>query len=73
MIEIIGKKLRVKEAFKEDAGKGIARVDPSLFLNNIIEASSIICIYNDSAKKITSAFAFPSYYKDSGTNVIIRR
>jgi len=39
-------------------------------LNNVIEVGNIICIYNDSTKKITSAFAFPSYYKDSGTNII---
>lgn len=64
------KKLRIKDIFKEDAGKGIARVDPSLFVNGFIEAGNIICIRKDSIGKITSGFAFPSDYRDSGTNVI---
>ncbi len=63
-------KFRVKDVFKDDFGKGIARIDPDVVLENNLNAGDIICIYNDSMKKSTAAIAFPSDNRDKSTNVI---
>jgi len=70
MIMTIEIKLRIKDAFKDDFGKGIARIDPEIVLESNIEVGDTICIYNDSTKKTTAAMVFPSVVKDNGTNII---
>ncbi len=63
-------KLRIKDVFKDDLGKSIARIDPELVLENNLNAGDTICIYNDSMKKSTAAMAFPSDNRDKGTKII---
>jgi len=63
-------KFRVKDVFKDDFGKRIARIDPNVVLENNLDAGDIICIYNDSTKKSTAAIAFPSDNRDSSTKII---
>ncbi len=63
-------KLRIKDAFKGDFGKGIARIDPKIVSESNINVSDTICIYNDSTKKRTAAMVLPSVIKDNGTNII---
>ena len=43
-------KFRVKDVFKDDFGKWIARIDPDVVLENNLNAGDTICIYNDSTK-----------------------
>jgi len=63
-------KLRIKEAFKKDFGKIIARIDPEIIFENKLNAGDIICVYNDSTKKSTAAIAFPSEIRDKGTKIV---
>ncbi|TKJ16639.1 MAG: hypothetical protein CEE43_19550 [Promethearchaeota archaeon Loki_b32] len=63
-------KFGVKDVFKEDFGKNIARIDPEIIFENNLNAGDIICIYNDSTKKSTAAIAFPSDLKDKGTKIV---
>ncbi len=63
-------KLKVKDAFKGDFGKSIARIDPKIVLESNIDVGDTICIYNDSKKKLTAAIVSPNYPRDEGTNII---
>ncbi len=63
-------KLKIKEAFKGDFGKGIARIDPQIVSESNINVGDAICIYNDSTKKTTAAIVFPSDIKDNSANII---
>lgn len=63
-------KFRVKDVFKVDFGKNIARIDPEIIFNNNLNAGDIICVYNDSTKKSTAAIAFPSEIRDKGTKFV---
>ena len=45
-------KFGVKDVFKEDFGKNIARIDPEIIFENNLNAGDIICIYNDSTKNL---------------------
>ncbi len=63
-------KFSVKDVFKVDFGKNIARIDPEIIFENNLNAGDIICIYNDSTKKSTAAIAFPSDLKDKGTKIV---
>lgn len=67
MLEI---KLRIKDAFKEDLGKGIARYDPTLFLKHSLDSGDVVHIINPSSKNDTAAYVYPSDAKDKDTKVI---
>ncbi len=51
MIMTIKIKLRITDAFKDDFGKDIARIDPKIVSESNIDVGDTICIYNDSTKK----------------------
>lgn len=70
MIMTIEIKLRIKDAFKGDFGKGIAQIDPKIVSESNIDVGDTICIYNESKKKFTAAIVFPSDPRDEGTNII---
>jgi len=63
-------KLRIKDAFKEDLGKGIARCDPTLFLKYNLNSGDTVYIVSPSSKKNTGAYIYPSDPKDKDTKVI---
>ncbi len=67
---MISKKLRVKDVFKADFGKGIARIDPEIFSEVNLNTGDIIYITNIISKKSTGAYIFPSDLKDKGTRII---
>ena len=67
MLEI---KLRIKDAFKEDLGKGIARCDPTLFLKHNLNSGDVVYIVSPSSKKNTGAYILPSDPKDKDTKII---
>ena len=63
-------KLRVKDGFKADIGKCIARIDPEVFSAVNLNIGDIIHITNNTTKKSTGAFIFPSDLRDKGTRII---
>ncbi|MFW9939772.1 MAG: hypothetical protein ACFFFT_01935 [Candidatus Thorarchaeota archaeon] len=63
-------KLRIKDAFKEDLGKGIARCDPSLFSKYNLDSGDVIHIINPSSKNDTASYIHPSDPKDKDSQVI---
>lgn len=63
-------KVQIKDAFKEDLGKGIARCDPALLLDYNLNSGDIINIISPSSKKNTAAYVFPSDLRDKDTRII---
>ncbi len=65
-------KLRVKDAFKEDAGRGIVRIDPDVEAEMNLRTGDVIEIFHasTSAKRKTAALLYPGRREDKGTNII---
>lgn len=63
-------KLRIKDAFKEDAGRGIIRIDPMIIKKAELQSGDIIKIINPNNKKSTAALLSPGKEEDIDTNVI---
>ncbi len=63
-------KLIVRDIFKEDIGKDIARVDPALFTEFNLKTDDVIQIINEFNGKSTAAIISPSDLKDKGKKVI---
>ncbi len=63
-------KLRVRDIFKEDIGKDIARVDPAIFTEFNLKIDDLIQIINESNEKSTAAIVCPSDLRDKGKKVI---
>ena len=49
-------KLRIKDAFKEDAGRGIVRIDPNLINKLNLKVGDVIRISHTFVKKIILFF-----------------
>ena len=65
-----GNKLRVKDAFKEDAGRGIVRIDPEIEAKLNLRTGDVIEITHATVKKKTAALLYPGRREDKGTNII---
>ena len=65
-----GNKLRVKDAFKEDAGRGIVRIDPDIEAELNLRTGDVIEISHPTANKKTAALLYPGRREDKGTNII---
>ncbi|MFX1574759.1 MAG: hypothetical protein ACFFB0_18645 [Promethearchaeota archaeon] len=63
-------KLRVKDIFKEDNGKDIARIDPAVFTKFNINTNDIIQIINAYNENFTAAKVYPSDLKDKEKKII---
>ncbi|MFX1571537.1 MAG: hypothetical protein ACFFB0_02230 [Promethearchaeota archaeon] len=63
-------KLRVRDIFKEDKGKDIARVDPAVFTEFNLNTDDIIQITDSFNENSTAAKVYPSDLKDKGKKVI---
>ena len=63
-------KLRIKDAFKEDAGRGIIRIDPNIIKEHKFQSGDIIEIINPNNKKSTAALLSIGKEEDKGTNII---
>ena len=65
-------KLRVKDAFKEDAGRGIVRIDPDIEAEMNLRTGDVIEISNASSSVDinTAALLYPGRREDKGTNII---
>jgi len=65
-----GRKVRVKDAFKQDAGRGIVRVDPELVNLQGWKTGDVIAIKHPKSLEKTAALLYPGRSEDKGTNVI---
>jgi len=63
-------RLRVKDAFKEDSGKGRIRIDPEVVQLLKIKTGDAIEIFHPISKNKTAALLFPGKPEDSGTGII---
>ncbi|TXT65023.1 MAG: Cell division cycle protein 48 [Promethearchaeota archaeon] len=65
-----GRKVRVKDAFKQDAGRGIVRVDPELVNLQGWKTGDVLAIRHPKTLEKTAALLYPGRSEDKGTNVI---
>ncbi|TFG07741.1 MAG: AAA family ATPase [Promethearchaeota archaeon] len=61
-------KLRVKDAFKEDAGRGIIRIDPEIISELKLKTGDVIAIEHQNMK--TAALLYPGRKEDKGSKII---
>jgi transitional endoplasmic reticulum ATPase len=65
-----GRRLRIKDAFKQDAGRGIVRIDPEIMKYLNLQSGDAIEISNLSEKKKTAALLLTGKEEDKDTKVI---
>ncbi|MHA1489526.1 MAG: AAA family ATPase [Promethearchaeota archaeon] len=63
-------KVRIKDAFKEDAGKGIVRIDPNVFNELKFKTGDVIEIVHLKVNKKTASIIRTGKNEDKGTNII---
>ncbi len=63
-------KLRVKDAFKEDAGRGIVRIDPDIEAELNLRTGDVLEISHAKLNMKTAALLYPGRKEDKGTNII---
>jgi len=63
-------KLRIKDAFKEDAGRGIIRIDPEVIKKMDLKVGDVIKITHPILKKQTAALLSTGRSEDKGKQVI---
>ncbi len=63
-------KLIVKEAFKDDAGRGIVRVDPDIYVELNLRTGDILEIIHPSSNKKTAALLYSGKREDKSTKII---
>jgi transitional endoplasmic reticulum ATPase len=68
--ETKGNKLRVKDAFKEDAGRGIVRIDPDIEEKLNLRTGDVIEITHTTINQTTAALLYPGRKEDKGTSII---
>jgi transitional endoplasmic reticulum ATPase len=69
-IKRVDLKLRIKDAFKEDAGRGIIRIDPNIINELGFKIGDILEISHPALKKKTAALLSTGRIEDKGTNII---
>ncbi|MFW9940563.1 MAG: CDC48 family AAA ATPase [Candidatus Thorarchaeota archaeon] len=65
-----GRKVRIKDAYKADAGRGRIRIDPDLITELNLKTGDVIEIAHPMAGKKTAALLYPGKDEDRGTNTI---
>jgi SpoVK/Ycf46/Vps4 family AAA+-type ATPase len=69
-IDGIVSKVRIKDAFKEDAGRGIVRIDPEIVSNLNLRVGDVIKIIHPVVNKKTVASLSTGKNEDKGKNII---
>ena len=64
------RKVRIKDALKEDAGKGRVRIDPDVIKELKLRNGDVIEICHPMDNKKTAALLYPGKMEDKGTNSI---
>ncbi|MFX1274019.1 MAG: CDC48 family AAA ATPase [Promethearchaeota archaeon] len=67
---IKSRKVRVKDALKEDAGRGRIRIDPNVINDLNLKNGDVIQIVHPILKKDTAALLYPGKSEDVGSNTI---
>ena len=62
--------LRVKDAFKEDAGRGIVRIDPDIIQDLNLKTGDVLEISHPGSNKKTAALLYPGRKEDKGSGII---
>ncbi|MHA1148322.1 MAG: CDC48 family AAA ATPase [Promethearchaeota archaeon] len=65
-----GRKVKVKDAFKEDVGRGKVRIDPQVIKEMGLHTGDVIEIFHPSTSKTTAALLWGGKIEDEGTNSI---
>ncbi|MFW9818779.1 MAG: CDC48 family AAA ATPase [Candidatus Thorarchaeota archaeon] len=65
-----GKKVRIKDAYKGDAGRGRIRIDPDVIDDLELRTGDVIEIAHDVNGQKTAALLFPGKVEDKGTNTV---
>jgi transitional endoplasmic reticulum ATPase len=65
-----GRKVRIKDAYKGDAGRGRIRIDPEIIDDLNLRTGDVIEIAHHAAGKKTAALLFPGKLEDKDTNTI---
>ncbi len=69
-IDGIVRKVRIKDAFKEDAGRGIVRIDPEIVSNLNLKVGDVIKIIHPVVNKKTVASMSTGRNEDKGKKII---
>jgi len=65
-----GKKVRIKDAYKGDAGRGRIRIDPLVIKEMNLKTGDVIEIVHPIVGKKTAALLYPGKDEDKGSNAI---
>jgi transitional endoplasmic reticulum ATPase len=65
-----GKKVRIRDAYKGDAGRGRIRIDPHVIQEMNLKTGDVIEIIHSVAKKKTAALLYPGKDEDKGSNSV---
>jgi len=65
-----GRKVRIKDAYKGDAGRGRIRIDPDVIIEMNLKTGDVIEIAHPIAGKKTAALLYPGKDEDRGSNSI---
>ncbi|MFX1314271.1 MAG: CDC48 family AAA ATPase [Promethearchaeota archaeon] len=65
-----GRKVKIRDAYKIDAGRGRIRIDPDLIKELNFRTGDVIEILHPIAEKKTAALLYPGKEEDKGTNSI---
>ncbi|KKN45546.1 hypothetical protein LCGC14_0681990 [marine sediment metagenome] len=66
----IGKRIRIKDAYKDDVGRGRIRIDPFIIKELELKTGDAIEISNPIRDKKTAALLFPGMEEDKDSNAI---
>ncbi|MFX1489116.1 MAG: hypothetical protein ACFFBI_08210, partial [Promethearchaeota archaeon] len=64
------KKVRIRDAYKGDAGRGVIRIDPDINDQLNLKTGDVIEITHPIAGKKTAALLYPGKNEDRGSNSI---
>ena len=64
------KKVRIKDAYKGDAGRGRIRIDPEVINELNLRTGDVIEISHPIIQKKTAGLLYPGKVEDKGTNII---
>ena len=65
-----GRKVRVKDAFKEDVGRGKIRIDPEVIKEMNLKTGDVIEIYHPTTQQSTAGLLWGGKSDDKGLNII---
>ena len=65
-----GRKVKIKDAYKGDAGRGRIRIDPNVIEEMNLRTGDVIEIIHPVVGKKTAALLYPGKIEDTGTNTI---